>query len=656
MLTGRGWWVLFSCLVLLIMGIVAYVPALLVMGVALLVWMSFEWLLFALWVRALRSRARVVREVRDRRGPVGTLWMGRAFRVRVRLEVSGGRMPWAMMADLVPFSVRHEEGETRADGPLSPDEPLEAEYDVWCPHTGLARFEGVRVEVSDLQGFFAWVGFIRSPVEMRVLPAPAAPPRGGLPLVKRDNALLPPGVHRLHKAGSGTELLDLRDYQPGDPPRTIAWKVSARRGKLMTRDFETDVPVRCTLFLDTSAAVRVPSPAQDRQGGGPSYRPLDRMVEIAGAVIRGSASQRDLTGLCLFDEEGARAARPGRGPTHVSRLMAMLGEAGGLAPCAPAADPEGLAPVAHALAREVYPDLLEPELNLVPAWLAWLVGHPGYPKHPRGWTGWLDRRKRLVLVVGELLLAPLLTAALWLVCYYLIPRELLGGWALFLAVLAAPLVATAAWVGAFFGLVAWRRSAFIARKQVAAVVGVLHELPADALQRLLEDDDYFSGQVQRFLGEHQVPFAVPLFGPDGKYLLADARKVEVLAGALTRAAAHGVDNELYVIMADLLDLDGQLGPLLQAVKVALARHHQVVVICAWPRGVPLPGAEGKAPRGDGVEKELEALLHGQLRGAFERLRREFARLGVSVVCAAGDEPVPLVLKRMHRLRAVGGRR
>jgi uncharacterized protein (DUF58 family) len=660
-LTGRGWWVLFACLVLLIMGIAARVTAMMVMGIALVVWVGFEWLMFALSVQLLRSRVRIVREVRDERGIVGTLWKGRAFRVRVAVEVSGGRLPFVMLSDMVPFTLRHDEGPTRADGPLSPDEPLEIEYRVRCPMTGLARFEGVRAEISDLQGFFASVMFLRAPVEMRILPPPAAPPRGGLPLVKRDNALLPPGIHRLRKAGSGTELLDLRDYQPGDPPRTIAWKVSARRGKLMTRDFETEVPVRCTLFVDISTAVRVPSPASG--GGAVGYRPLDRLVEIAGAVVRGSASQRDLTGLCLFDEEGTRIVRPGRGPTHVSRLMALLGEAAALSPLAPSADPEELIPVAHALAREVYPDLLEPELNAVPTWLEWLVGHPAYPKHPRGWTGWLDRNKLMVLFVGTLVI-PLAAALLWLAAFLWLliisPTEL-GEWAAW-ALLATggglAVVTTGAWLIFFFSLLVGgtRRAEFRARKQVAAVLCVLHDLPADALQRMLEDDDFCSLHVQRFLAEHHVPFAVPLFAPDGRYLLADLRKVDVLAKAIVRSAAHGVDNELYVIMADLLDLDGHLGPLLQAVKVALARHHQVVVICAWPRGVPLPTAERRGPRHDTLHSALTALLERQLHEVFTRLQREFARLSVPVVCAASDEPVPLVLRRINRLRGVGGRR
>src|SRR6185437_3301016 len=92
-----------------------------------------------------------------------------------------------------------------------------------------------------------------------VMPA-AVSSRGSGPIVKYHNQLPPPGIHRLHQPGSGSELLDLRDYMPGDPPRTIAWKVSARRDRLVTKEFESEVPVRATLFVDTSSSVRIPSP------------------------------------------------------------------------------------------------------------------------------------------------------------------------------------------------------------------------------------------------------------------------------------------------------------------------------------------------------------------------------------------------------------
>jgi uncharacterized protein (DUF58 family) len=37
----------------------------------------------------------------------------------------------------------------------------------------------------------------------------------------------------------------------------IAWKPSARRDRLITKEYESDVPVRCVLFLDASNGARV---------------------------------------------------------------------------------------------------------------------------------------------------------------------------------------------------------------------------------------------------------------------------------------------------------------------------------------------------------------------------------------------------------------
>src|SRR5204862_3680248 len=119
------------------------------------------------------------------------------------------------------------------------------------------------------QGFFYQVAFVPGVLLLRVLP-PLTDADGLRPGTKRFNLLPPPGTHRLRFPGSGSELLDLRDYLPGDPPRTIAWKVSARRDRLITKEFESEVPVRCTLFVDASNSVRVPSLPGEGAGGGAS--------------------------------------------------------------------------------------------------------------------------------------------------------------------------------------------------------------------------------------------------------------------------------------------------------------------------------------------------------------------------------------------------
>src|SRR6202030_2618534 len=143
---------------------------------------------------------------------------------------------------------------------------------------------GLGVQIADIQGFFYHVLFVRDVRSFRVLPA-LGNFRGRLPVAKRHNCLPLLGTHRLRRPGTGSELLDLRDYLPGDPPRTIAWKASARRDRLMTKEFESEVPVRCTLFVDTSNSVRV---------GAVGKNALARLVEIAAAVTQANASARDL--------------------------------------------------------------------------------------------------------------------------------------------------------------------------------------------------------------------------------------------------------------------------------------------------------------------------------------------------------------------------
>src|SRR5262249_54097381 len=111
------------------------------------------------------------------------------------------------------------------------------------------------------------------------------------------------------------------------------------------------------------------------------------------------------------------------------------------------------------------------------------------------------------------------------------------------------------------------------RKRLSALLAQHYALGAGALGILMEDNRLFRVYVQRFLAEHHVPYQLPLYDRDGRYLFAAPGKIDVLAKALTLAVGKGRDNELFVLLVDLLELADRLDPLLRAVKVALARHH-----------------------------------------------------------------------------------
>lgn len=648
MLTARGWWFL-----LVVLGLLAFagltpprgLTALSLIGLTLLAWFLWEWLHFAIQVRWGFRQLRVEREVRDDRGPMDVLWAGQPFEVRVRIAVRGWLgVPYVFAADRVPFGVETSGGKSQGSGQPATDEPLQLAYHLRCPGPGRLRFEGVGLRLVDVHGFFHYRTFVVDGRTVRVLP-PVANAEGHVPSVKRHNLLPPPGVHRHRRPGSGSELLDLRDYLPGDPPKLIAWKVSARRDRLITKEFESEVPVRCTLFVDTSQSVRV---------GPPRQNALCRLVEISGVVAQAAVGNRDLVGLVLVDEEQASFLAPGRTPRHLGQLLNRLTDAAGLAPATGAADLRQLLPLAAAFAHEVYPGLMRPALNRVPFWMPWLWAPPRLSQRQTESArfGWL----RATLMVGPI--------AVYAALIYLI-FGLPGVIGLF------GLAAAATLMGRWFQQLIWpvlpqffsprRRRLVRWRKRLAALLAARYHLGPGGLSRLLEDDQALLPLLQRFLAEHDVPFPLPYYDRQGRYLFAAAGKVDVLARALVQTVSRGRDNELFVLLADLLELEDALGPLSRALTLARARHHRVVVVCPWPAGVELPPGDPGVCRTPGTVGQAEAGVQPALRRAtqtrfhqaYAQLRRALARLGVPLLCAAEGDPAHRILDRLEQLRRLG---
>lgn len=115
------------------------------------------------------------------------------------------------------------------------------------------------------------------------------------------------------RAGEGPEIRELRDHQPGDPLRRIAWAASARRGKLLVRETEDESQTTRVIVLDASATMR----GEDR---GASK--LDYAVELVAQAARIAASTGDRMGLVAFDSRVVAHLPPQDGPVHMRSLVA----------------------------------------------------------------------------------------------------------------------------------------------------------------------------------------------------------------------------------------------------------------------------------------------------------------------------------------------
>ena len=639
MLTPRGWWFLVAAAVLAVGGtalLAAVDPFVPLLGLCALGWFLAGWLRFVWRVRLAAGRVTVRREVLVGGRVTSVVWAGSNPTVRLTVALESGRLPHLTLTDRPPGDLPTTEPDELV-GELRADAPAVAETAIHPTAPGVLRFEGVELTADDPCGFFQRRWFVRHVTELPVLPS-LLPQRSGRQRgVKRANALPPPGQYRLRRPGGGGELLDLRDYRPGDPPKTIAWKASARRDRLITKEFESDVPVRCVMLLDASNGARV---------GPAGETPVARLAAVAAGVAQAAAAGRDLIGLTVCDDAGSESLSPARTAVHRVRVLKVLAEAAGRLPAAVQPDATRLVRPAHDLAAAVYPDLLADDVNARPLGLFWR------PVTDSNW-GWLVLTL-LVLPLGVFSKAVLERVAK--VATAVAPTGY--GWAALAVLLLLPWVLA----GGIWGLHGVRgllppvRQQTSKRKGLAALFAAADGTGPAMVERYLKDDAAFAERAGRFLSEHRVRVPLTLTGVTGENLYRSPGKAATLAAALTRAVAVARDNELYVILADLAELTAdELAPLLAAVRTARARHHTVLLVLPWPSEVPAdppPLPAGAVKLATLVRHDLEARYH---RG-YAAVRGLFASAGVRVLRVQPDDPVPMVLDRLDRLRGVGARR
>src|SRR5262249_43877412 len=155
MLTVRGWNFLLAVLALLAAALAFDVTSLTLVGLTLLVWFLGAWLGFAVRLRLTTGRLVARRRLQHGRGTVRTLWAGVRFRVQPQLiSESSVAVPFVRIDDRLPVLVQRRKGANRTEGRLAVSKPLEIQYEAECAAAGAVRFDGLSVQIADLQGFF----------------------------------------------------------------------------------------------------------------------------------------------------------------------------------------------------------------------------------------------------------------------------------------------------------------------------------------------------------------------------------------------------------------------------------------------------------------------------------------------------------------------
>jgi uncharacterized protein (DUF58 family) len=118
--------------------------------------------------------------------------------------------------------------------------------------------------------------------------------------------------------GAGGEVLQLREYRPGDPQHVIDWKATARSNKLVSRDFSEDQHLEIVLAIDAGRASALRAGDLDRFG---------HYANIASRFAEHAVAHDDQVGLVIFADRPLASIAPGRGIGTVARIRALLAAA-----------------------------------------------------------------------------------------------------------------------------------------------------------------------------------------------------------------------------------------------------------------------------------------------------------------------------------------
>jgi uncharacterized protein (DUF58 family) len=122
-------------------------------------------------------------------------------------------------------------------------------------------------------------------------------------------------LRKQRQRGLGRDFETLRDYLDGDDLRDVCWKASARRGALITKQYQTERSQAVWLLIDAGRLL------QARVSG---YTKLDYATATALAMSQLALASGDRVGLLAYGRETQQLIAPRRGGGQLRQILDAL--------------------------------------------------------------------------------------------------------------------------------------------------------------------------------------------------------------------------------------------------------------------------------------------------------------------------------------------
>lgn len=130
-----------------------------------------------------------------------------------------------------------------------------------------------------------------------------------------SNRLEEIGIKRTRRIGQHSEFDQVREYVPGDDPRTVNWKATARKGALMANQYQDQRSQQVISMIDMGRVMEMPFE-------GISL--LDYAINASLIISNMAMIKHDRAGLITFSDQVHSLIPAERKGGHLQRIMQVL--------------------------------------------------------------------------------------------------------------------------------------------------------------------------------------------------------------------------------------------------------------------------------------------------------------------------------------------
>jgi len=238
---------------------------------------------------------------------------GEDIRVESRLRnLTGKTLGNVEIHEVMDDSIVAEKGASHTPATIGPSQEILLTFEFPSPPRANYEIGPLIARVRDPFGFYL-VERKLAPDTLSVMPRPERLRGAQL----RPRHVGPwPGVIPSKVLGLGTEFYSMREYIPGDDPKRINWKASARYNELVVNENEAERVTDVMIVLDTDVTFFGPSESEL----------FERGVQAAASFTRLLLRQGNRVGLVL--QGGERGSIPaGFGKRQERRILYLLAAA-----------------------------------------------------------------------------------------------------------------------------------------------------------------------------------------------------------------------------------------------------------------------------------------------------------------------------------------